>query len=287
MIVDNPGIVRWGSGPIAFELESRDREVIESANRVFGNWRPDVGAKVHRRWHAERRAGAFVVTPRRCTGDGEEPAPIRHADHAVTIVEYAAIAEIVESSNGILCFHAALLSKNDKSIAIVGPSGAGKSTLATGLWQHGWRFHCDDLTMIAEGRALAAPRRVALRAGCREHVGGELWSRVPQTPGYYKTDEGCLFQPMQLDGTEPSRTKLSAVFFLKRLGSTVNAPPRHLPSAHAAVALLPYTNVVRNLAFLEALAPVASLMSTVAAWDLPQRPLPEMIDTVERLTRGN
>ena len=287
MSATSPGVVRWGSGPVAFELESSDRELIESAECVFGNWRPYDGAKLHGRWRAERQAESFVVTPRRSSDDGAEAAPIRHASQAVAVVEYAAISEIVESSNGILCFHAALLSKNEKSIAIVGPSCAGKSTLATGLWQHGWRLHCDDLTMMVDGQALAAPRRVALRAESREHIGDDLWSRVPATAGYYKTDEGCLFQPMHLDGTLPSSSRLSAVFFLKRLGSELDAPPRHLAPAHAALALLPYTNVVRNMPFLEALAPVAALMSTVAAWDLPRRPLREMIDTVERLTRAD
>ena len=56
MSAASPGVVRWGSGPVAFELESSDRELIESAEYVFGNWRPYDGAKLHGRWRAERQA---------------------------------------------------------------------------------------------------------------------------------------------------------------------------------------------------------------------------------------
>jgi len=165
------GSIRWGSGPVAFELETPDAEILDAASRVFERWRPDDDAVTHGKWKAHRHDDAFVVSPRRPPEEGAQLDTIRDANHAVAVVEYAAIASIVESCDHILSFHAALLSKNGRSIALVGPSHSGKSTLATGLRQSGWRFHCDDLTMIIDGKAVAGPRRVALRSEARPHVG--------------------------------------------------------------------------------------------------------------------
>ncbi|HEX6576144.1 MAG TPA: hypothetical protein VF042_14345 [Gemmatimonadaceae bacterium] len=276
--------IRWGSGPLAFELETADPEIRDAAHRVFNRWRPDEDAVTHGRWSAYRDEGELVVSPRRPPDAGAQLDTIRDPEHAVAIIEYAAIAQIVERCDHILSFHAALLSKNGKSIALVGPSHSGKSTLATGLWQSGWRFHCDDLTMIIDGKAVAGPRRVALRSEARPHVGEDLWNRVPSTHGYFKTAVGCLFQPMHLDGTMPERVDLNGIFFMKRNGAPQDKPFNRLERAHAALALLPYTNLVRTRPFSEALAPVAALMDRAPAWDLPRRPLPEMIATVESLT---
>ena len=280
------GSVRWGSGPVAFELETSDPEVLEGANRVFARWRPDADAVTHGKWTAHRDGRTFVIDPRNPPEEGRELDTITDPEHAVAVVEYHAIARIVEKCDHILSFHAALLSKNGKSIALVGPSHSGKSTLATGLWQSGWRFHCDDLTMIVDGKALAGPRRVALRKEARPHVGDDLWNRVPSTDGFFKTTVGCLFQPMHLDGTTPERVELSGVFFLKRNGGVTDRPSNLLDAAHGAMALLPYTNLVRTRPFPEAMAAVANLMSSVPAWDLPRRPLSEMVATVESLTRN-
>lgn len=279
-------VIRWGNGPVAFELQSPDNDIIEAAERVFGRWLPLADAKVHGRWRAGWSAGEILLDPRHESDDGSALRPLLGAAHAVAEVEYAAMWRIVESCNHLLCFHSALLSKNGKSVAIVGPSHAGKSTLATGLWQRGWRFHCDDLTMIVDGKALAGPRRVALRSESRAHVGEELWARIPRSDAYFKSMAGCLFQPMHIDDTFPESVDLSAMFFLKRSGAAPDGPPRRLVRAHAAVALLPYTNIVRSRQFSAALAPAAELMADLPAWDLPRAPLPEMVVSVERIAFG-
>ncbi len=279
-------VIRWGNGPVAFELRSPDSDIIEAAERVFGRWTPRADAQVHGRWRAQWSEDAILLDPRHESDDGSALPPLLGAAHAVAEVEYAAMWRIVDSCNHLLCFHSALLSKNGKSVAIVGPSHAGKSTLATGLWQRGWRFHCDDLTMIVDGKALAGPRRVALRSECRTHVGDELWARVPKSDAYFKSMAGCLFQPMHIDDTFPESVDLSAMIFLKRNGAVTDGPPRRLVSAHAAVALLPYTNIVRTRQFSSALVPVADLMAGLPAWDLPRAPLSEMISSVEHIAFG-
>ena len=77
---------------------------------------------------------------------------------------------------------------------------------------------------------------------------------------------------------------VSSSRFLKRNGGVVDKASNRLDSAKGAMALLPYTNLVRTKPFPEAMASVAALIARVPSWDLARRPLPEMIATVESLT---
>ena len=276
--------IRWGSGSVCFELRSSDPEVLGIAREVFARWPAPDGAHVEAQWDIRRSGGQFVVHPEPVAPPGTTLPAVLDAGQAVTVVEYGAIWHIVRNCPHILAFHSALLSRNGASVAIVGPSEAGKSTLSTALWRSGWTLLCDDTTMVTGVTASPAPRRVHLRDGCLPLVGEQLWTEIQSTPGYRRTTVGCLFHP---DAEElPDReVELSAVVFLKRKGAPADARgPTPLTPADAALALMPYTNLMRTLSFPEALAPIATLMSAVPAWDLPRAPLPEMIESVERLT---
>jgi hypothetical protein len=216
--------------------------------------------------------------------DGSEPPVLTDPMHAVGAVEYAAIAAIAEECNSVLSFHAALLSRNGRSIALVGPSYSGKSTLATALWKSGWNLQTDDLTMVRGHTAIAGPRRVALRNECRDEVGGELWDSVPRTRGYFRTAFGCLFQPMHIDDSHPQHLELAALFFLKRSGAPPLEAPSRLSHIDAAFALLPYTNLIRSRSFIEAFRKTSEVTSAARAWDLPRAPITEMVADVARLT---
>jgi hypothetical protein len=275
--------VEWGSGPIRFELRSPEKDVIDKANAVFSRWRPDPNARLVGTWNVERKGDEIIVDPRNLLEDGSQPPTLTDPMHAVAVVEYAAIARIVERCDEVLSFHAALLAKNGKSIAIVGPSHAGKSTLATALWKNGWKLQTDDLTMTIGRTALAGPRRVALRTESREHLGDDLWDLVPSTAGYFRTNVGCLFQPMHIDESYPERLELDTTFFLKRNGAPANGSPQRLSSVDAAFALLPYTNLVRTQPFTQAFRAVAELMTSVAGYDLPRAPIAQMVASVEEI----
>ena len=275
-------LIRWGSGRVSFELRSRDTEVIEAARDVFGRWPAPPDAPVEGAWEIHTDDGRFSIDPAPVS-PYQGPLPeLKSAKQAVTFVEYAAIWRIAEHCSHILAFHSALLSRGGRRVAIVGPSEAGKSTLSTALWQSGWTFLCDDLTMVSGARATPGPRRVSLREGSRSLVGDELWKSVESRAGYVKTLVGCLFHPIEAREAEAS-VELSAVIFLKRNGAPAVQGPSRLVPAEAAIALMPYTNLVQKLSFPEALAPIAELMSVVPAWDLPRAPLPEMIESVEKL----
>jgi hypothetical protein len=234
-------------------------------------------------WEIRTDDGRFSIDPAPVT-PYEAPLPeLKSAKQAVTFVEYAAMWRIVENCDHILAFHSALLSKDGRSVAIVGPSEAGKSTLSTELWKSGWTFLCDDMTMASGSRAAPGPRRVSLRESSRSLVGEDLWQSVEHKAGYVKTLAGCLFHPIDAAEAEQS-VELSAVIFLKRSGAPQETTgPTRLVPANAAISLMPYTNLVRQLSFPDALAPIGELMSLVPAYDLPRAPLSEMIESVERI----
>ncbi len=276
--------IRWGSGPVCFGLRSSDAEVVDIARHVFARWPVPAGARFEGEWEISRGDEEFVVLPKPVAPPGTTIPPVLDAAQAVTVVEYSAIWRIIQKCRDILAFHSALLSRDGKAVAIVGPSEAGKSTLSTSLWRNGWNFLCDDTTMVTGVTAAPGPRRVSLRDGSRPLVGEDLWNEISATPGYRRTSVGCLFHPSAGASVE-REIDLSAIVFLKRRGAPADAAgPTRLNPADAALSLMPYSNLMRTLPFPEALAPIATLMSAVPAWDLPRGPLPEMIESVELLT---
>jgi len=276
-------VIRWGTGPVAFELRSSDPDVVRHANHAFRAWQPET-ENLLGTWTVSRHGDQLTVEPLPEPPEGENEFRIRQASHAVATVEYAAVAAIFEQCNDLLTFHAALLSNAGRAVALVGPSCAGKSTLATALWHAGWNFHCDDLTIIKGRSVWPAPRRVGLRRESRSLLGDALWNRIMSCDSYLPTDRGALFQPLDLDQRTAGDRELAGIFFLGRRGaSEESTAPAQLSPAQAAMAILPYTNLIRRLSFGEAFRPVADLMSRARAWDLPRAPLDEMVRSVNQL----
>jgi len=277
--------VRWGQGPVDFELESNDQLVLRHARGVFKPWPASESRRVACRWRILARDGMFYVTTRSSDAAESSPQTVPNVEAAVCNVEFAAIARLLDCEERVLCIHSALLSRNGQGVAIVGPSLAGKTTLACALWQKGWSFHCDDAIMIENGLAYPTPRRVSLRTGSRELVGDSLLDRSMATPSFATTSKGCLFHPHEigeLDAT-PGSASLAAVIFLARRGAPVSGPPRKLPAVETAIGLLPYTNLRKHLPFSDALNHVARVAESVPGYDVPRADLAEMTSAIEDL----
>lgn len=272
-------IVRWGQGPVDFELETDSPRVLSHAKDVFRPWPASQSRRVASRWRIQARDGVFDVI----TESLSQTAP--NIEAAVCTVEFAAIAKLLECEERVLCIHSALLSKDGRGVAIVGPALAGKTTLACALWQSGWSFHCDDAIMMINGRAHPAPRRVSLREGSRSLVGDSLWNRSKKTPSFSTTSKGCLFHPHEIaeSGVTPGSTTLTSIVFLARRGSPVSGPPQKLPVAETAIGLWPYTNLRRHLPFNKVLDRIAVVVEHVPGYDLPRAELGEMVDEIETL----
>jgi len=90
--------------------------------------------------------------------DGE-PCPWQHAFRRVN-------EAILDTVSGFFTFHAAVVAKDGRALAISGPSGSGKTTLALRLVEKGYGFLADDLCALnrATGLVHPFPRSLCLRS---------------------------------------------------------------------------------------------------------------------------
>src|SRR6476659_7488824 len=274
--------VRWGQGPVDFELESGDAAVISHAREVFRPWRPAESRRVACRWRVTARDGIFDVRVVDADGVESQTQTTSSVEAAVCVVEFAAIARFIECDEQILCIHSALLSRDGHGVAIVGPSLAGKTTLACALWQKGWSFHCDDAIMIRDGLEYPSPRRVSLRSGSRALVGDSLWNRSMATPSFATTPKGCLFHPQEVtdSSSKSDSIELDAIIFLARRGAPDSGPPTRLSTAETAMALWPYTNLRTRLPFNEVIERLVVVAARAPGFDVPRANLDDMTEQI-------
>ena len=164
---------------------------------------------------------------------------------------------------------------------------AGKSTLATALWQRGYSLLGDDVAVvdITTRSAAPVPRRVSLRSTSRHLLGDGLWNRILDAEGTDLTDEGLVFHPDELDGVaRTGSVRLVACVFLNRTGAIpTSGIAHHLSTGATALALLPYSNLIRRADTGEVIARLAPLAADVPGYDLARAPLDTMCDVVDRL----
>ena len=284
------GSVRWSQAPLVFQLESSDKALLARAATIFRPWRARNGLGPTHRWRVEptpdhRPGNEGLWEIRSDLGTGVTVR--KGSESALLEIEYGAVQVLVEWPQGPLALHGALVARSGQGVLLLGPAEAGKSTLASALWRRGWAFLCDDVALVDPEGASArpAPRRVALRHSSRDLLGHDLWERLRDTPSYARTEEGCVFHPDELDRrVRPASTGLAAVVFLARRGSpTGPACTVRLDPAHALLAMLPYSNLVRALDPGEAIRRVRPVAEAVSAHDLARGPLDEMIRAVDGL----
>jgi hypothetical protein len=287
------GSVRWGQPPLTFELCSSDAALMARAALVFRPWHPHQRGEPTWRWRVEPTVGdqrgegtGWEVR----SDDSPEVVVTDTGERALRLVELRAVQALCDAPDGPLILHGALVAKDGKGVVIVGHGGAGKSTLACALWQEGWGLLCDDVTVVEldQGLARPTPRRVSLRASSRDLFGETLWASILASPSCEQTGEGWLFHPDEVDGrARPDATRLDALFFLARDGSTPG-PGRweRLEPAHALLALLPYAHLIRRLDPGEAIRRLTPLAEAVPAYDLERGALADMVKAIECVIEG-
>jgi len=210
---------------------------------------------------------------------------------AVTAVEFRALRALVEGPPDVLTLHAALVARKGRGVLVLGPNAAGKSTLACALWGSGFSLLGDDLTIVdpATATAQSAPRRVSLRTRSRELLGEPLWVKMLAAPSSEATPDGYVFHPGEVDQRScPPVVPLVAFVFLARRGAIVaDGTAEPCPPGIAALALLPYSNLIRRLNPWTVIEQVSPLAGTVPAYDLGRGPLSTMVTVVERLLDGS
>ena len=278
------GIVRWGAGPVFFELISPDPAVLDRARVIFGPWLDGVSGSHPPRARFLVEAEKMDTGRWRVAQDGRETTIADSLDLALAAVEYGAIADLLNPESGIVALHAALLSKNDLGVLLVGPKEAGKSTLACALWGAGWRLHSDDSAVVEDGhRARGIPRRVSLRASSRELLGNEVWERIACLPATSRSAAGLRFHPHPSPGDAPAGVEIAAVMFLARRGSTAGPGKLEpLDAGHSLLALGPYCHR-RELEIDGAIQALQPLADHVPMFDLGRGDLEAMVERVEEV----
>jgi hypothetical protein len=213
------------------------------------------------------------------------------APRAVTTIEALSLLRLIEGPPDVLSLHAALLaSPEGRGVLILGPNGAGKSTVACALWMRGFSLLGDDVALVDHGSVTAAsgPRRVSLRRPSQSLLGDDLWLRIAAAPASESTVEGYIFHPEEVDDRPRPRTaRLAACVFLARSGAApTGGACRRIEPAQAALALLPYSNLIRRQDAGATLSRIAPLAEALPAYDLDRGPLSGMADAIERLLDG-
>jgi hypothetical protein len=149
-------------------------------------------------WHIDRRRGDDAATgqmdgdsaslPLDPSGRLEVGRDAAHAtltlpdppsDAQVAHPYLAPIAAIAAHWSGRLSFHAGAVAVDGAAWALLGDRGAGKSSLLASLAGAGLDVLADDLVVVTDGRALAAPRCVDLREDAARALGaGALIGRA-------------------------------------------------------------------------------------------------------------
>lgn len=300
--MNDSSFVSWGSAPFSFQLYSNDAPLLRKAATIFRPWRAKevvtAAASPAHRWFVE-----FAPVVRAGTQHGwrinstfasaSAPATFYRSTitHALTAIEYGAIQALLESSLSPPCLHSALVAKEGAGVLIIGRGEAGKSTLACALWQRGWTLLSDDCCLLDVDSTLCTarpvPRRVSLRAPSRTLLGDDLWKRINDTPSCAATTEGLLFHPNEIDKRERATcVPLKAAIFLQRREAiTAPAMLKRLNPAQALLALLPYSNLVRQLAPGDAMNRLSPIAAQVPAYDLGRGNLTKMITRIEDLMK--
>ena len=277
--------IRWGSSPHTFELRSPDPGLLARAALVFRPWMVQaLASPPAMTWTVTRaaRSDLWVIH-----GDGAGTADVMvqgNAASAVTRIEGLALQRLIDGPPDILTFHAALVARGARGVLIVGPSESGKSTLACALWQRGWTLVGDDVALVdpATAEARSAPRRVSLRSASRDFFDAPAWTRILDAPSCEATIDGYVFHPGDVDGRPcVSAPRLAACMFLSRRGTAPAESVRLVAPAHAALALLPYSNLIRRSDPGHLIARLSPLAARMPAYDFARRSLPDMVAAVE------
>lgn len=276
----------WGQWPLQFEVRSGNEELIARAGAILRFWQDANAAQEKIAWQVVGGADEFqILQGERCL------TKCQNINQVIRNLECMAALELLERTEHILSVHGAMLARGGNGVLIVGPSEAGKSTLSCAMWRAGWTLLSDDVTVISPETADAAPvlRRVSLRHPSRKLLGEELWEQITSCPSSDPTSEGWVFHPEEIRGcSRAASATLRAIVFLNRRGAEAEAGKlKRIEPAHALVALLPYTNLIRKTDFGVAMLRLEPLFQKIAAYDLARGPLDGMIECVESLLESS
>lgn len=272
--------LKWGVNGLVYQVSTRDTTCLSQLRLVFGPWLTEHNIDPLSCWNVNCSSDEWTVQ------SNDKVSVFKTLSDAVRAVEFGAIVNCFESCLH-LTLHGALVSSRGRGVLIVGPGESGKSTLACALWQANYSFLCDDTTLIDTKhlRAYSTPRRVSVRHGSRTLLGDRLWSRIAATPSCDQRQKGVLFHTHEVDQqSHPCSTPLSLVIVLGRRSVSLDpGTSKRIEPTDALMALLPHSNLARQLGAGEAILGIGPIADAVPAYDLSRGSLAQMAECVEHL----
>ena len=136
------------------------------AERISTPRRPD--GRASGSWERHPEAGLLLRAPGFGTfqvaadGSSGRCAPVRVAGWRWQRYLVGQVLPLLSMLHGHEVFHASVVARDGRAVALVGRSGAGKSSLAAGLVLRGFRYVADDVLAIRPGTGLSAQPGIAL-----------------------------------------------------------------------------------------------------------------------------
>ncbi len=170
-------------------------------------------------------------------------------------------AEVLRRCDAAVDLHAAALRRDGVGLLLVGPSGAGKTTAAASLAAEGWILFGDDFAPVtADGRVLAFPKPLGIKAARAWTHAPENWRRLPWPP----PPEGMFLVPAtEIGRVAEAGAALAATHVVVLVpGSETGAEP--LSPARAAMRCVEHCGTLGPAT----LAAMVRMVERTACWTL-------------------
>ena len=187
------------SGPLVFEIRSREPEIAENLPRLYAD--TPLGNAAFADFHVEvRRARGlrgWLKPQVEFLIDDRSPFQPLPRPQSFAMLEWGMNWCVANHCHQYLVIHAAVIERKGFAAILPAPPGSGKSTLCAALIHAGWRLCSDELTVLdpADGTVVALARPVSLKNASIEVIGA--------------------FAPQALFGSEVPDTKKGRVSHLK------------------------------------------------------------------------
>lgn len=155
----------------------------------------------------------------------ERPVGACDPDQLLPTIKALVTEQIVTQPRPEIVFHAACLSRRDKTLLVSGPPGAGKTTLALHLAAKGFHYAGDDITLIArDGSAAGVPFAPAAKSGSWEVV-SQIRPDLPNLPVHRRSD-GELVRYLEINDVDEDAHPGGWIIFIRRVfGGAVGKAP--------------------------------------------------------------
>ena len=142
--------LRYQIGDINVSVRSDLPEVLEDFTNLYRGCAasPSPADQTIRMEVKQTRRSFWGRSRYQLLGDGQEFGPQHSREDILPCLEWGINWRVIATRADYLQLHSASMAYNGQGVIFAGTSGCGKSTLAAGLLACGWRYLCDEFSLI-------------------------------------------------------------------------------------------------------------------------------------------